>query len=362
MKILQAINSLATGGAEKLVIDLIDKLALKDFEVSLLLLDGSDSVFLKKLKSKHPKIKIYVLGDNKNIYKPKNILKIRTIIKNYDLVHVHLFPTFYWVAFANLFTFKASKLLFTEHNTTNKRRNKKSIKLIEKFVYNQYHKIITISDAVDLNLKEHLSPSYNKCIELVYNGINLEEIKKASPLDLSEFNIPTNSKTILQVSSFTAQKSQDIAIKALLKLPENFHLILIGDGVTKEMNINLAKEKNVLDRTHFLGVRGDVPQFLKTVDFVVLASKYEGLSLASVEGLASGKPFLASNSPGLKEVVENSGILFENENDLSAKILELNNDHKFYNEIVHKCKTKSENYNIEKMVDAYIKIYNSLPK
>jgi glycosyltransferase involved in cell wall biosynthesis len=50
---------------------------------------------------------------------------------------------------------------------------------------------------------------------------------------------------------------------------------------------------------------------LKTADIVVLSSHYEGLSLASIEGMASGKPFIASDVPGLHEVVKGADLLFE---------------------------------------------------
>jgi len=101
-----------------------------------------------------------------------------------------------------------------------------------------------------------------------------------------------------------------------------------------------VSERNLFSKVRFLGIRDDVPRLLKSVDNVVLSSNYEGLSLSSVEGLASGKPFLASDVPGLTEVVGDSGILFENKNykSLAKYILKLNNEPDFKETVTKQCK------------------------
>ena len=58
-------------------------------------------------------------------------------------------------------------------------------------------------------------------------------------------------------------------------------------------------ELNVSDRVHFLGVRTDVPTLLKAADIVVMSSHFEGLSLSNIEGMAAGKPFVASDVDGI---------------------------------------------------------------
>ena len=151
-------------------------------------------------------------------------------------------------------------------------------------------------------------------------------------------------------------------IKALKLLPEHIKLILVGDGPLKRECEMLVAELGLNERVLFLGIRTDVPQLLKTADIVVLSSKYEGLSLSSIEGMASGKPFVASNVPGLKEVVQGAGILFEQGNDkeLAFKINELLENENYYNEIVGKCLERASNYDIEIMVNKHIDLYNSL--
>lgn len=74
-------------------------------------------------------------------------------------------------------------------------------------------------------------------------------------------------------------------------LPEDYHLCLVGDGERRAEFETLVKELGLEQRVHLLGLRSDVPEVLATSDYVVMCSHYEGLSLSSLEGMASGKPF-----------------------------------------------------------------------
>jgi glycosyltransferase involved in cell wall biosynthesis len=112
----------------------------------------------------------------------------------------------------------------------------------------------------------------------------------------------------------------------------------------------------------FLGIRTDVPQLLKGSDIVVLSSKYEGLSLSSIEGMASGKPFIAADVPGLKEIVVGAGLLFPqgDEKALVKKITELLNDEKLYNKVSVSCLERAALYDINNMVEKHITLYRSI--
>jgi len=106
----------------------------------------------------------------------------------------------------------------------------------------------------------------------------------------------------------------------------------------------------------------DVPQLLKTADIITLSSKYEGLSLSSIEGMASGRAFVASNIPGLSEIVKGAGILFEqgNSKELAEKIMKLLNDKVHYDLVADACQIRAAQYDIHKMVDQHIALYESL--
>lgn len=360
MKVLHIINSLNSGGAEKLVTDLCIAYLKEGIAVELALLSGKQTVFMDRLLKKCPEIKIHILGEPKNIYSPKHIIKIRGLLRKYQIVHAHLFPTFYWVGFASFFLKTPVSLFYTEHNTTNRRRKHFFLKHIDKIIYKRYLRVISISDSVDENLKQHLG-KLEKLVFQINNGINLKEITLAKPYKKLELGFNNKTNLLLQVSSFTYQKDQKTLIKSLLDLPKEIHLILVGEGSLKSEHEKLVNTLKLSERVHFFGLRNDVPRLLKTVDLVILSSNFEGLSLSCVEGLASGKPFLASDVPGLTEVVQGHGILFP-KGDYQSLALEINkliNDVEFYKNTSKKCMERSKNFDIKDMVKKYLELYQT---
>ncbi len=361
MKILHVINGLGTGGAEKLLLETLPIYNLeKNITVDLLLLNGNEHPFLTQL-IKINCCKVFTLGYS-SVYNPFLIFKIIPYLKKYTIVHVHLFPALYWVALAKLLSFSKIQLIFTEHNTTNRRMKMPVFKVLDKFIYSQYKKIVTISKKVDFEIKKYLNLKPNQNI-LIQNGINLQNIFNAQKNNaiIQEFQL-NSKKIIIQVSRFEAQKNQKTLIKAMKYMPDEVVLLLVGSGVLIEECKTLVRNLNLLEKVHFLGIRTDVPSLLKTADFVVLSSHYEGLSLSSVEGLASGKPFIASNVPGLTEVVEGAGLLFKDndEVELANYIKNLLNNQEFYNETVQKCIERAKNFDIQLMVEKHIELYKTL--
>ncbi|MGM1055641.1 MAG: glycosyltransferase [Bacteroidota bacterium] len=360
MKVLQVINSLGTGGAEKLIIESLPVYMERGVPIELLLLDSRETPFLKQLKTSS-NCKIHSIGKG-SVYNPKYILKIIPLLKKFDLVHVHLFPALYWVGIAKILSFSKVKLIYTEHSTSNKRRNLWIFKFFDRIIYSFYDKIVTIANEVDRNLRLHLKGNTSK-FKLIENGINLIACRNAIPLSKTEF-FDKDDTILIQVSSFRVPKDQPTLIRALKLLPENFKLLLVGEGPLKEENEQLVEKLGLSSRVKFCGIREDVPSLLKTADLVILSSHYEGLSLSSIEGMASGKPFLASDVPGLNEVVKGAGILFPvgDEKSLANELLKLREDPEYYKKIASSGLKRSEKYDIEVMVEKYIDLYTRIFK
>lgn len=353
IKILHVITSLRTGGAEHLMVDLLPRLRYLGNEVELLIFDGTRTAFYDELEQKG--IKIHSLGVGGNVYHPRNILKLRKFVGSYNIIHTHNTACQLFVPIAKLLKCSKAKLVTTEHNATNRRRGKWYLKVIDKWMYSSYDHIICIADQTYTNLVEYIGQKPH--VSTIYNGVAIERfllpINKIS--DKKDF-------IITMVSAFRDQKDQDTLVKAIKELPDNYHLQLAGDGVRRPKVEELAHTLGIADRVDFLGIRTDIPEILKSSDIVVLSSHWEGLSLSSIEGMASGRPFIASDVDGLREVVEGAGILFPHGDykQLAKEIKQLCNNPVHYNVVANECQERAKQFDISIMAEKYNELYRSL--
>ncbi|HBK82358.1 MAG TPA: glycosyltransferase, partial [Flavobacterium sp.] len=212
-------------------------------------------------------------------------------------------------------------------------------------------------------LKAHTDLN-NQRIIVIENGVDVQQIMEAVSMDKTSIDkkISVTDTLILMVAGFKIPKDQETLIKAMVLLPQNVKLILAGDGPMKEKCVDLAIELGVAARVIFAGVRSDVPSLLKTVDLIVLSSNYEGMSLSCIEGMASGKPFLATDVPGLQELVSGYGVLFEcgNVQDFANKITQFLTDEAYYNTVASACESRAKDFDIEQMIERHISLYKNI--
>lgn len=361
MKILHVINNLSTGGAEKLILDSIPLLREKGVDVDLLVFDNTQYPYMTELH-KLSCCNIFSLR-NRSLLNPLHIFEIIPYLKRYDLVHVHLFPAQYWVGLAKFLSFSKVKLIFTEHNTSNRRIQNFFFKALDKNIYRFYDKIICITDEVRNVLLEHCKFKA-KDICVIENGINLHAIREAKVIDKTKINnqILLSDKLLIQVAGFRVQKDQKTVIKALQYLDLNVKLLLVGDGPERKNCERLVESLNLKKRVFFLGIRTDVPMLLKTVDISVVSSHWEGFGLAAVEGMAVGKPLVASNVDGLSKVVYGGGVLFQkgNARELADIIRKLLTDKNYYDAISNAGVEVSKKYDINYMLEKQLDLYKNL--
>lgn len=357
MKILHVINTLKTGGAEKLVTDLVPRMRDDGFEVEVAIFVGGDTQFERLLRNHN--ITVHIFKTSGSVYNLNHIWKLRNLIKDFDIVHTHNTSPQLFAAIANIG--QKRKLVTTEHGGSNRRRGNKLFSMLDKWMYSRYSSIVCISDQAERNLMGHLKSSYFP-IRTIYNGIDIITISSAGRNDEIRVNLPNGSKIITMVAGFRWEKDQPTLIKALSLLPSNFYLALVGDGPRKEEYQRLVKELGVENRVLFLGIRSDIPNILKASDYVVMSSHFEGLSLSSLEGMCSGRPFLASDVDGLHEIVENAGVLFphQDSNSFAKEILKLDSNKYYRDEIVEKCKARASVYDISNTVKSYECLYLNL--
>ncbi|MDG5815538.1 glycosyltransferase family 4 protein [Chitinispirillales bacterium ANBcel5] len=363
LRILFIKDRIGPGGASKLLRELLPRFKQQGHYVEVLFLTTIDE---KGFMAELGNLGVVVNHINSNKpYSPLNIFSIKNHLKHghYHIVHCHLFPTSYWVSFAVKLLRKKPKVVFTEHSTHNKRRDLWYFKYIDKFIYKSFDSIISISQKTQDILLKWLNEDSDR-FTVVENGININKFKNSIPYNKSEINQTFNdtTKLICMAGRFKAPKDQRTVIEAMSDLPTNSHLILLGEGPLRTEYEDLVKNLSLEGRVHFLGFRNDIERIFKTVDIIVLSSYWEGFGLVAAEGMASGKPVVVSNVDGLREVVQNGGVLVEkgNSTELSDVLKVLISNKQYYSVISKKCLQRSKRYDIEVMVAKYLEIYSNL--
>lgn len=350
---------MSMGGAQSLVVEIakVQKEQGHDVEV-IQLLESPDRTFPNRLK----KMGITVGALSKgSMYNPLHIFRIIPLLKKYDVVHVHLFPALYWAGLANLLTGCKTPMIYTEHSTQNKRRGKFLLKHVDKFVYSKCYKCVVACSDKALETFHEFFPDVTSLS--IPNGVDTSKYINAIPYSKHDLIGTTEDVFIVtMVARYSYPKRQDTLIEAISKLPKNFHAILVGSKESDPEAIALRKkceDLEVADRIHSLYIRNDVPRILKTSDVVCMSSIYEGLSLSSIEGMASGRPFLATNVNGLREVVQGAGELFElgDSQGLADLLLKLSEDKEFYNIVSTRCEKRATQFDIHEVVKKYQDVY-----
>lgn len=360
LRILFTCDSLIGRGAEKLLNDMLPLLKL-NCDCELLILTDENAKYLDSLKQKGIQISIIPNDCRGHI---KKIFYIMDFIKkgNYDIVHVNLFPFFYYCSIAKkVCNGNFPKLVMTEHNTDNRRRHIQFLRPIEKWIYSSYNAVISINDETQDSLLKWLKPKNKAPFHVVNNGVPINIFLKAeryNRLDLFD-GIKDSDILLCMVGAFTEQKNHEMMLNIMLKLPERYKLILIGEGVLeyeiKEKSIKLGID----NRIRFMGFRNDVERLMKTSDIIVIPSKWEGFGLVAVEGMACGKPVVASNVTGLSNVVGDGGIKASSIDTFVEAILSLE-DGDVYDCYSTNAVCQSKKFGIEKTVDEYLMIYKQL--
>lgn len=152
------------------------------------------------------------------------------------------------------------------------------------------------------------------------------------------------------------------AMPELLQRWPQARLLVVGRGeldvALKEQVEQLAIGANV----HFLGMRQDVPRLLSVLDAFVLPSLSEGLSLALLEAMASGKPVVATLVGGNPELIDHgqTGFLVQPEDtrDLAANLVKLLSDPGMMQQFGRQAAERvRQHFSMGQMVDRYRNLY-----
>lgn len=338
-----------------MVVNLMPRFLELGHDVGVAVFNGLRTPLMERLERECPECRVYCLGTS--YYNPWYIVRLMRIMRQYDVVHTHNSSPQLFAAIANVFCGK--KLVTTEHNTNNRKRGNFFLAVIDRWMYPRYDKVICISTQAERNLRVYLDRKDDDRICTIFNGVDIKASHEANPAK----ELTTKKFVVVMVAGFRPQKDQDTLIVAMQHLDFNsYELWLVGDGERVESLKLKVEGLGLKDQVRFLGLRTDVPNVLKSADVVVMSTHYEGLSLSNIEGMAAGKPFVASDVDGIREVTEGYGLLFPHGDAeaLANIIRKLHDDREFYREVAARCYERAKQFDISVMVERYNEAYQSL--
>ncbi len=356
--VLQIITSPSGGGAEVLARKLGTKMAEYGFRSEMLYFNMNSNIS-KYLQLQTNEDLLHVSSRN-----PLAIIKLRKFIKallyksNKSVIHVHSTWPFYYVALSCLGL--DVKLVYTEHNTYNRRRRIPFLKIIERFFYSKYSKIICISEGVKKSLHGWIGFRLCQRTLVVTNGASIYKFKKRnSKLELIRF---------VSIGSLNSKKGFKTALAALSLLNGyDWTYTIVGEGPNRNNLNTLATRLKIRHRVNFIGWSDEVEMHLHQADIQLIPSLWEGFGLVAVEGMSTGLPVVASNVDGLREVLDPKNPAtflvddFTNEEAWLMLILEciqsLRNNREHISNLARK---QAEKFSFEKMVAGYIRVYRDI--
>jgi glycosyltransferase involved in cell wall biosynthesis len=206
-----------------------------------------------------------------------------------------------------------------------------------------------------------------KRVEVIYNGVapaqtvTDEEAQKYK----AELGISGRYPVLGVVGSLYPVKGHRFLLEAMPELLRRWPkavLLVIGRG---ELDVSLKEQVEQLAigaNVHFLGMRQDVPRLLSVLEAFVLPSLSEGLSLALLEAMASGKPVVATRVGGNPELIDHgrTGFLVQPEDarDLAANLVKLLSDPGMMQQFGRQgAERVRQRFSMGQMVDRYRDLY-----
>lgn len=306
-KIIFGITSLTIGGAERVLVDLANKLS-EEYEVTIFTIyDGGE--LKKELNTNIKKIALY-RKQYKNLSKFEKIkASLRLILykkKIYEAIMKRGFDT--EIAFlegpvTRLFSVKSkTKKIAWIHNDISKVYGNSIKAKIKKFVdgqiYKKYDKLVFVSEENQQDFNKEYKWADESNEEIIRNYIDYRKVlEKAERKE----NLPYDEKDInlLTVCRLVEQKALDRFINVQKKLEDkgiHIKVYIIGEG---PLRFNLQKQIDTLGLTEnfiLLGKRENPYPYIKHCDYFCLLSYYEGYGMVLEEAKILNKPIILTNT------------------------------------------------------------------
>lgn len=317
IKVLHVIESLACGGAERMLVTTLANLNKEKFHNSVAYL-YDNTYFLADIEKLG--INVYPIHIKNAYHALPALSRISGIIKkeDVDIVHTNLFGADIYGRIAGKLA-NARCVVTTLHNLVYESRDsfRNSLffhrrRILDAITGRLFNKaFIAVSDAVKNSAQRTLG---FKNVNLIYNSIDMNVF---SPLSDEEkrkvreaLSLKQDTFVIVTAGRLDAQKGHIFLLEALsdprLKVAD-IKLLILGEGCLEKELKDLAENLGIREKVMFMGYRKDARNVVGCADAFILPTISEGFGLSLLEAMALKVPCIASRTGGVSEIIE-SGI------------------------------------------------------
>lgn len=357
MRIVQIIDSLEAGGAERMAVNYANALA-KKIMFSGLIATRKEGVLKGQIASNLP----YLFLEKKKIIDLEAIFKLRKFIKNNKVDVIHAHSSSFFIAVLVKMTLPWIKIIWHDHYGISQDltfRKNLGLKLSSFF--------LTGSIAVNSSLKKW-AESYLWCSKVVYfpnfilnvfqsnDKIELKGITGKRIICVANLRPQKNHKLLIEVAEIIKEKFPDWTFHLFGKDFEDDYSEQIKNSIK-----SLKLEKNIF----FYGIIQDVSSVLNQCDIAVLTSLSEGLPLAILEYGLYQMPVVATDVGEISKIItsDKEGLIVESNNvaQFATALMQFIQNENYRNEAGCILKEKiALNFSEESIIDQYIIWLNSI--
>lgn len=327
-KVLFLIYQLVGGGAEKIMVDIVNRMDQSLYEITVMtIIDCSKDAHILNENIKYEYIFKGKLKEDRLFF--RLYYKVRP-----EYLHQKFIKMNYDIEIAALEGIPAKIISGCTHSDTKKvvyvhadatsiawpsKRYKDTKQEFES--YNKFNYLIFVSNNSQSRFKERFNINKSKMLT-IYNPFDINYIKERGSEPVEDYQ--KSSKYIFcAIGRLEKVKGFDRLIKAfhtVYKNNKNISLLIVGEGKERTNLSNLIEENKLSNCITLLGYKDNPYKYLNLADCYVCSSRSEGLSSTVIEAMILNKAIVATDCGGMDEILEEYSKGYVINNDISGLV------------------------------------------
>ncbi len=327
-KVLFAIESLAGGGAEKILATIVKNIDKTKFDITVLTVVKT-GVYVEEVE-KYCTL-ISMLPEYEKLTNPIAKMKYKVEIHTDMIKNNH-----------------------ADDNYSNFKEHKK--------IYSKFDTIFAVSEYVKEVFAEKFGNEFKKKTKIQYNPVDSQEIEKLAQKPINDQY--EKQVKFIAIGRFVEAKGFDRLVSSAYKLHKEgyeFEVWILGQGKGKNNIGQYIKENQMQDYFKLKGFQENPYPYIQAADALICSSRAEGFSTVATEALILNKPIFTTDCSGMRELFGEyqCGIICDNSEDGIYDMLHNVLEQADFSPYIDHCKIRAKDFTIRKRMSEVEGILNA---